>query len=136
MFCFEVGDGFVDIVQVQVASAESPICLALHRPVGHLLCNRQVLRVVLYGLAKAPLRLICAPKVPVRRAPALVGSIGKLLEYLQNAHLASRRLHCRAGASARSGRSLALVPGLPHFAFAGRRPCGQRVDMSALKFGL
>ena len=58
MLCFEVGDGFDVLVQVHVASAEVPVRHALPRPVAHLLCNRQVLRVVLDGLAEVPLRLI------------------------------------------------------------------------------
>jgi hypothetical protein len=43
---------------VHVASAKVPVRLALPRPVAHLLCNRQVLRVVLDGLRIVPLRLI------------------------------------------------------------------------------
>ena len=39
-----------------------------------------------------------------------VGSYSKMLPYLQYAHLVSRRLRCRASASASSGRALALVP--------------------------
>ena len=55
MLCFEAGDGFDVLVQVHVASAEFPVRLALPRPVAHLLCNRQVLRVVLLdGLAEVP----------------------------------------------------------------------------------
>ena len=38
------------------------------RPVAHLLCNRQMLPVVLDGLAEAPLRPIRAPEVRVRPA--------------------------------------------------------------------
>jgi len=58
MLCFEVGDGFDVLVQVHVASAEFPVRSALPRPVAHLLCNRQVLRVVVDGLAEVPLQLI------------------------------------------------------------------------------
>jgi hypothetical protein len=47
---FDVGDGFVVLVQAHVASAEALIRRALTRPVAHLSCNRQVLRVVLDGL--------------------------------------------------------------------------------------
>ena len=73
MLCFEVGDGFVTLVQVHVASAEVRVRPALPRPVAHLLCNRQVLRVVLDGLVKVPLRLIRVAEVPVRPAlPLLV----------------------------------------------------------------
>jgi len=56
--CFEVGDGFDVLVQQHVASPEVPVRPALPRPVAHLLGNRQVLRVVLDGLAEVPLRLI------------------------------------------------------------------------------
>ena len=49
--------------------AEVPVRRALPRPVAHLLCNRQVLRVVGDGLAEVPLRLIRAPEVP--RTPCL-----------------------------------------------------------------
>jgi len=52
MLCFEVGDGFDVLVQVQVASSEVSVRPALPRPVAHLLCNRQSLRVVLDGLAE------------------------------------------------------------------------------------
>jgi hypothetical protein len=54
--------------QVHVASAEVPMLPALPSPVAHLLCNRQALREVFYGLAKVPLRLIHIPEVPVRPA--------------------------------------------------------------------
>jgi len=47
MLCFEVGDGFDLLVQVQEDSAKVSVGLALPHPVSHLLCNRQVLRVVL-----------------------------------------------------------------------------------------
>ena len=66
MSCFEVGDGFDVLVQVHVASAKVPVRLALHRPVPHLLCHRQALRVVLDGLAEVPLRLIRVAQVSVR----------------------------------------------------------------------
>ena len=51
MLYFEVGDGFDVLVQVHVASAKVSVRPALPRPVAHLLCNREVLRVVLnaYG---------------------------------------------------------------------------------------
>jgi hypothetical protein len=68
MFCFKVGDGFDVLVQVHVSSAKVPVCPALPRPVAHLLCNRQVLRVVRDGLAEVPLRLIRDAEVPVRHA--------------------------------------------------------------------
>ena len=55
MLCFEVGDGFDVLVQVHVASAEVRVRPALPRPVAHLLCNRQVQRVVLYSLCIVPL---------------------------------------------------------------------------------
>ena len=55
MLCFEVGDGFDVLVQVQVASADVTVRPALPRPVAHLLCNRQVQRVVLYSLCIVPL---------------------------------------------------------------------------------
>ena len=54
MLCFEVGDGFDEIVQVLVASSEVPVRPALPRPVAHLLCNRQALRVVFEALLKSP----------------------------------------------------------------------------------
>ena len=69
MLCFEVGDGFIVLVQVHVASAEAPVRPALPRPVAHLLCNRQALRVVLDGLVKVPLRLIRDAQIRVRPAP-------------------------------------------------------------------
>jgi hypothetical protein len=69
MLCFEAGDGFDVLVQVHVESAEVPIRPALPRPVAHLLCNRQVLRVVLERLAEVLLRLI--PDAEVRVRPAL-----------------------------------------------------------------
>jgi hypothetical protein len=50
---------------VHVASEEVPIRPAFPRPVAHLLCNRQVLRVVLDGLAKVSLRPIREAEVPV-----------------------------------------------------------------------
>ena len=60
MLCFEVGDGIdvlvqVVLVQVHAASAEVSARPALPRPVAHLLCNRQVQRVVLYSLCIVPL---------------------------------------------------------------------------------
>ena len=58
MTCFEVGDGCDVLVQVHVASAEVSVRPALPRPVAHLLCNRQVLRVVLDGLRIVPLRMM------------------------------------------------------------------------------
>jgi hypothetical protein len=81
MLCFEVGDGFDELVQVHVASAEIPVRPAFPRPVAHLLCNRQALRVVLDGLAEVPLRLIRVAKVPVR--PALPRPVAHLLGNLQ-----------------------------------------------------
>jgi hypothetical protein len=70
MLCFEVGDGFVSILQVHAASAEVCVHPALTRPVAHLLCNRHVLPVVLDRLAccEVPQPLIRIPEVPVRRA--------------------------------------------------------------------
>ena len=47
---FDVGDGFVVLVQAHVASAEDPRRRALPRVVAHLLYNRQALRLVLEGL--------------------------------------------------------------------------------------
>jgi len=46
-------------------------------PVAHLFCNRQMLPVVLHGLAEVPLRLIQAPEVLVR--PALPSPVAHLL---------------------------------------------------------
>jgi len=46
--------------------AEIPVRPALSRLVAHLLCNRQVLRVVLDGLDEVSLRLIRDAEVPVR----------------------------------------------------------------------
>ena len=54
MLCFEVDDGFDELVQVHVASAEVSVRTAIPRLVAHLLCNRQVLRVVRDGLGNAP----------------------------------------------------------------------------------
>ena len=54
MLFFEVGDGLDVLVQVHVASAEVSVRGALPRPVAHLLCNRQVLRVVLDRPGKVP----------------------------------------------------------------------------------
>ena len=68
MLCFEAGDGFDVLVQVHVASAEAPVRLALPRSDAHLLCNRQVLPVVVDGLAEVTLRLIRDAEVPVRHA--------------------------------------------------------------------
>ena len=68
MLCFEVGDGFDVLVQVHVASAEVPVRPALPLTVAHLLCNRQMLRVVFYSLRIVPLRMIRVAEVPVRRA--------------------------------------------------------------------
>jgi hypothetical protein len=68
ILCYEVGDGFIVLVQVHVASAEAPVRPVLPRPVAHLLCNRQALRVVLHGLAEVPQRIINVPEVPVRLA--------------------------------------------------------------------
>jgi hypothetical protein len=56
MLCFEVSDGFDVLGQVHVASAKVPVRPDLPRPIAHLLCNCQVLRVVLDGLAEVPLR--------------------------------------------------------------------------------
>jgi hypothetical protein len=50
-------------------------------PVAHILCNRQVLRVVLDGLAEVTLRLIHVANVPVR--PALPSPVAHLLCNLQ-----------------------------------------------------
>ena len=68
MFFSEVGDGLDVLVQVHVASAEVSVRGALPRPVAHLLCNRQALRVVLDGLAEVTLRLIRDAEVRVRLA--------------------------------------------------------------------
>jgi len=57
MLCFKAGDGFVKLVQVDVARAEVVVRSALPRLVANLLCNRQVLRVVLDGPAEVTLRL-------------------------------------------------------------------------------
>jgi hypothetical protein len=65
---WKVGDGFDVLVQVHVASAEVPVRLALPRPVAHLLCNRQVLPVVVDGPAEVPLRPIRDAEVPIRHA--------------------------------------------------------------------
>ena len=48
MLCFEVGDGFVVLVQVLGASAFAYALSSI--PVAHLLCNRQLLPVVFDGL--------------------------------------------------------------------------------------
>ena len=65
MLCFEMCDGFVVLVQVHVASAEVRVRRALPRPVANLLCNHQVLRVVLDRLGEVPKRLIRVAEVPV-----------------------------------------------------------------------
>ena len=77
MLCFEVGDGFDVLVQVHVASAKISVRPALPRPVAHLLCNHQVLRVVRDGLRIVPLRPIRVAEVPVR--PALPRPVAHLL---------------------------------------------------------
>ena len=51
--------------------------IALPHPVAHLICSRQVLRVVLDGLRLIPLRLIRDAEVPVR--PALPRPVAHLL---------------------------------------------------------
>ena len=65
------------LVQVHVASAEFPVRRALPRPDAHLLCNRQVLRVVVDGLAEVPLQLIRDAEVSIR--PALPRPVAHLL---------------------------------------------------------
>jgi hypothetical protein len=68
ILCFVVGDAFEILVQVHVASAKISVRPALPRPVSHLLCNRQVLRVARYGLRIVPQRTIRVAEVPVRPA--------------------------------------------------------------------
>ena len=77
MLYFEVGGGFEVLVQMHVASAEVSVRRALPRPVAHLLCNRQVLRVVPDGLGIVPLRTIRDAEVPVR--PAFPRPVAHLL---------------------------------------------------------
>ena len=60
-----------------IRDAEVPVRPALPRPVAHLLCNRQVLRVVGDGLAEVPLRPIRVAEVPV--CPALPRPVAHLL---------------------------------------------------------
>ena len=64
MLCLEAGDGFHVLAQIHVASPESCVRLALPRPVAHLLCNRQALRMVLDGLVNVPLRHARNPRFP------------------------------------------------------------------------
>ncbi len=48
-------DGLVKVPLRLIRVAEVPVRPALPRPVAHLLCNRQVQRVVLYSLCIVPL---------------------------------------------------------------------------------
>jgi len=120
---------------IRVAKVSVRPCLP--RPVAHLLCNRQVLRVVPDGLGKVPQRLIRVaegqPKPcqasksawrlppPWPHTPALPRPASR---QLQQALVSSTRasgqpsssLPC--GCRARSGRALALVPGLPRLDLA------------------
>ena len=101
--------------------AEVPVRLALPRPVAHVLCNRQALRVVLDGLAEVPLRPIRVAEVPVRRAlPHPV------------AHLLCNRQVLRVAEATRvrsmQDRHL-LLKGLPgaHSTQTTGRPCNKAV---------
>ena len=58
----EVINGFGMVPQRIIRVAEVRVRPPLYRPVAYLLCNRQVLPVVLDGLVKAPQRLIRSPR--------------------------------------------------------------------------
>jgi len=74
-----VFDGLGKVTLRRVRDAEVPVLRvpAFPRPVAHLLCNRQALRVVLDGIGKVPLRTIRVAEVPVR--PALLRPVAHLL---------------------------------------------------------
>jgi hypothetical protein len=64
MLCFEVGDGFDEIVQVHVASAEVPVRPALPRPVAHLLAIARCCAWYVIALLKSPYDWYALPRFP------------------------------------------------------------------------
>jgi hypothetical protein len=97
--------------------AEVPVRPALHRPVAHLLCNRQALLVELDRLAEIPLRLVRVAEVRVRRAlprpvAHLLGHFQVLLVVLERLGKVPQRL-VRVAEGAIHPRSLARH-GSPH----------------------
>ena len=103
---------------MHVASAKVPVRLALPRPVAHLLCNRQVLRVVLDGLRIVPLRLIRDSRYYIITIINPGGSLARRSRYRSASQAAApprRHLYhvLRPGSCLRSGAlGLALAGGL------------------------
>ena len=100
---------------MHVACAKVPVRLALPRSVAHLLCNRQVLRVVLDGLRIVPLRLIRDSRYYILLNPG--GSLARRSRSFSLQAAAPPRRHLyhvlRPGSCLRSGAlGLALAGGL------------------------